>query len=438
MIAPAPKEEKSPEGFLGRTHERGRNRRWSPFCGRRRRRRRAIAALESLPASSYVWRLVILLSLGGWFEVYDLFSPATSRRASTARLADHHDAAFFASPARRLVAATFAGLFVAPSFLGFLADRFGRRRSFTFALPGYTAASVMMACQTTSEGILLWRFIAGIGIGVEIVTSTSTFPNWCRAGCAGAPSAVNQSVMFTAVPVVLWALFVVVCRSYPYRCRWLERLGGADRRGRCDGDLDPAALRETRKAPRFWLARHGRAEEALKNRGDARGLSGLCGSAGQNGRQQGAGARRTATVGFSDLSSRLICRWVVLSWCSTSVRAFGSTALPIGCRPAGRKGHPVHQEPAIFFIVASPIRSRRYWPQALPTARAQMDHLRRLRGDHHIRIGLSQLTDPAAADPQRRAADRGEHDDVLRLSRLSDRSVSDRRSARGHPAWSIP
>jgi putative MFS transporter len=29
--------------------------------------------LEDLPASSYLWRLVILLALGGWFEVYDLF-----------------------------------------------------------------------------------------------------------------------------------------------------------------------------------------------------------------------------------------------------------------------------------------------------------------------------------------------------------------------------
>jgi putative MFS transporter len=29
--------------------------------------------LEGLPSSSYLWRLVILLSLGGWFEVYDLF-----------------------------------------------------------------------------------------------------------------------------------------------------------------------------------------------------------------------------------------------------------------------------------------------------------------------------------------------------------------------------
>ena len=29
--------------------------------------------LEALPASSFVWRLVSLLSLGGCFEIYDLF-----------------------------------------------------------------------------------------------------------------------------------------------------------------------------------------------------------------------------------------------------------------------------------------------------------------------------------------------------------------------------
>ena len=29
--------------------------------------------LEALPASSHLWRLVILLSLGGSFEIYDLF-----------------------------------------------------------------------------------------------------------------------------------------------------------------------------------------------------------------------------------------------------------------------------------------------------------------------------------------------------------------------------
>ena len=40
--------------------------------------------LEALPASGYVWRLVILLSLGGCFESTICSSPAISRRASRA------------------------------------------------------------------------------------------------------------------------------------------------------------------------------------------------------------------------------------------------------------------------------------------------------------------------------------------------------------------
>jgi hypothetical protein len=32
--------------------------------------------LERLPATRYIWSLVLLLSLGGWFEYYDLFFTA--------------------------------------------------------------------------------------------------------------------------------------------------------------------------------------------------------------------------------------------------------------------------------------------------------------------------------------------------------------------------
>src|SRR3954453_8354785 len=160
--------------------------------------------LESLPASSYLWRLVILLSLGGWFEVCDLFftgyiAPGLNR---SGLLTTTTQAFFGFSGIGAFVAATFAGLFVGTFFLGFLADRFGGRAIFTFALLGYSAASVVMACQNSSEGLLLWRFIAGIGIGVEIITIdayiTELVPSWMR----GRAFAVNQSVMFVAVPVV--------------------------------------------------------------------------------------------------------------------------------------------------------------------------------------------------------------------------------------------
>src|SRR5712691_13260988 len=95
--------------------------------------------LESLPASSYLWRLVILLSLGGCFEIYDLFftgyiAPGLNR---SGLLTTTTQAFFGFSGIGAFVAATFAGLFVGTFFLGFLADRYGRRAIFTFALLGY-------------------------------------------------------------------------------------------------------------------------------------------------------------------------------------------------------------------------------------------------------------------------------------------------------------
>src|SRR5436190_24047387 len=114
--------------------------------------------LERLPASAVVWRLVILLSLGDWFDVYDLFftgyiAPGLNR---SGLLTTTTQAFFGFSGIGAFVAATFAGLFVGTFFLGFLADRFGRKAIFTYALLGYSAASVVMACQTTSGGVLLW------------------------------------------------------------------------------------------------------------------------------------------------------------------------------------------------------------------------------------------------------------------------------------------
>jgi putative MFS transporter len=150
--------------------------------------------LENLPASRYVWCLVILLSLGGCFEIYDLFfigytAPGLTR---SGLLTTTTQAFFGLSGIGAFIAATFAGLFVGTFFLGFLADRFGRRAIFTWALLGYSAATVVMACQTTSDGVLLWRFIAGVGIGVEIITIDAYIaelvPSWMR----GRAFAVNR------------------------------------------------------------------------------------------------------------------------------------------------------------------------------------------------------------------------------------------------------
>jgi putative MFS transporter len=217
--------------------------------------------LESLPASSYVWRLVILLSLGGCFEIYDLFftgyiAPGLTR---SGLLTTTTQAFFGFSGIGAFVAATFAGLFVGTFFLGFLADRFGRRAIFTYALLGYSAASVAMACQSTPEGLLLWRFIAGIGIGVEIITIdayiTELVPSWMR----GRAFAVNQAVMFIAVPLVAFLSWWLVPLS-PYGVdgwRWVVLIGAA-------GSMVIWVLRLFVPESPLWLARHGRSDEADK------------------------------------------------------------------------------------------------------------------------------------------------------------------------------
>jgi putative MFS transporter len=215
--------------------------------------------LESLAPSSHLWRLVVLLSLGGWFEVYDLFltgyiAPGLNR---SGLLTTTTQAFFGFSGVGAFVAATFAGLFIGTFFLGFLADKYGRRFIFTFALLGYTAASAIMACQTSSQGVLFWRLIAGIGIGVEIVTIdayiTELVPSWMR----GRAFAVNQAVMFTAVPVVAALAWWLVPQA-PYGMegwRWVVLIGAA-------GSMVIWILRLYVPESPLWLARHGRAAEA--------------------------------------------------------------------------------------------------------------------------------------------------------------------------------
>jgi putative MFS transporter len=275
--------------------------------------------LESLPASSYVWRLVILLSLGGWFEVYDLFftgyiAPGLNR---SGLLTTTTQAFFGFSGIGAFVAATFAGLFVGTFFLGFLADRFGRRSIFTWALLGYTAASVAMACQTTSGGVLLWRFIAGVGIGVEIITIDAYITELVPSRMRGRAFAINQAVMFTAVPVVAALAWWLVPLS-PYGIdgwRWVVLTGAA-------GSMLIWILRLFVPESPLWLARHGRTDEAVEI---LRKLEASAGS-GATRPQSTADAllsRTVAKTGFAELFKPPYLSLVVLFMVFNFCQAFG-------------------------------------------------------------------------------------------------------------------
>ena len=122
--------------------------------------------LERLPATRGFWRRITFLSLGGFFEFYDLFLAAyvapglVKSGIYTATTSD-----FFGNTGiAGFVASFFLGLFFGTALFGYVADRFGRRTIFTVSLLWYAAASVIMAFQQDAFSLNLWRFICGIGI----------------------------------------------------------------------------------------------------------------------------------------------------------------------------------------------------------------------------------------------------------------------------------
>jgi putative MFS transporter len=275
--------------------------------------------LEAMPGTAYVWRLVVLLSLGGCFEVYDLFltgyiAPGLIR---SGLLSTTTQGFFGFSGIGAFVAATFAGLFVGTFFLGFLADRFGRRAIFTYALLGYTAASAIMACQTSSEGLLLWRFLAGIGIGVEIITIDSYITELVPSRMRGRAFAVNQSIMFVAVPVVAFLAWWLVPLA-PYGVegwRWVVLIGAA-------ASMIVWVVRLFLPESPLWLARHGRNDEALRIMATLEAASGGAGSRPLMSSAHKA-AQSTARVRFADLFRPPYLSLVILFMVFNLCQAFG-------------------------------------------------------------------------------------------------------------------
>ena len=187
------------------------------------------ARLDRLPATRYVWKLVLLLSLGGCFEMYDLFFTAyIGPGLVRSGLFSSASAAFFGfNGLASFVAATFAGLFVGTMLFGFAADWFGRRMIFTCSLLWYTAATVIMAFQHTAIGIVAWRMIAGVGIGVELVTIDTYITELVPKHLRGRAFAVNQVIQFSVVPLVAFLAWILVPRS-PFGLdgwRWVVLIG---------------------------------------------------------------------------------------------------------------------------------------------------------------------------------------------------------------------
>jgi MFS transporter, putative metabolite:H+ symporter len=217
------------------------------------------ARLDRLPFSRTILRLVVLISIGGAFELYDLFMTAyiAPGLVRSGMFTTNSVSFFGVSGIGFLVFCTFAGMYVGCIGFGFIADRFGRRVIFTFSLAWYSLATVIMAFQPTAGGVDLWRFIAAIGVGLEQVTIDTYLPELVAPQFRGKAFAIYQFIEFCAVPVVAllgWLLVPIAPFGFD-GWRWVAVLGAA-------GAFGAWWLRRRLPESPRWLSLHGKKDQA--------------------------------------------------------------------------------------------------------------------------------------------------------------------------------
>ena len=220
----------------------------------------AIAArLDRLPATRTIWKFVVLLSLGFFFELYDLlYSGYVAPGIVKSGILTSTTAGLFGmTGVASFIASLFAGLFIGTIGCGFLADRFGRRAIFTWSLLFYTAANLIMAFQTTAAGLNFWRFVAGLGIGVELVTIGTYISELVPRHIRGRAFACEQAVGFLSVPVAAFLSYLLVPRR-PFGIdgwRWVVLIGA-------HGAIFVWFIRRALPESPRWLAQKGRLADA--------------------------------------------------------------------------------------------------------------------------------------------------------------------------------
>lgn len=212
--------------------------------------------LDALPVTSGLFGLVARISAGGWFEAYDLFMLAYISLGMV-RSGLFAAAGLGANGISVFAGAGFAGMFAGTLVFGWVSDRFGRRAVFMWSLAWYSAFTLAMAFATTALGIDLLRLIAGLGIGVQLITIDAYVSELTPPRARGRAIAFSQAITFSAVPVVAFVA------KYLVPITWLGLDGW--RLVAIIGGVGAIAIwpitRGLPESPR-WLAAHGRFDEA--------------------------------------------------------------------------------------------------------------------------------------------------------------------------------
>jgi putative MFS transporter len=208
------------------------------------------ARMERLPLGKFHRRFIALVSLGNFFDLYDIFIVAYIGAAL-------QQSGFLSLKQFSIfVAAGFLGMFFGTVVFGMGSDRMGRRSAFILLLLIYSVFTFAGAFSPSAGWLIALRFCAGIGIGAEIVVIdtyvTEVVPSYAR----GRYVAITQVAGFCAVPVAaVLSRLLVPTHFLMSGWRWVMVIGASG------ALLTWWFRRRLPESPR-WLESRGRAAEA--------------------------------------------------------------------------------------------------------------------------------------------------------------------------------
>jgi MFS transporter, putative metabolite:H+ symporter len=214
--------------------------------GERGDMRHVVARLERLPYCSWHLKMRLIICTAWFFDAFDSIA--------IAYVLPPIIGLWHLTPQQigSLIGIGFAGQLVGAVGFGWLAERWGRRRSMLTTLLIFSLGALACAAATSYDALWLLRFIQGIGLGGEIPLMAAYLNEFARAENRGRFS-LSVQVLFSVGLLVVAVVSVYVVPHWGWQ--WMFVIGAVPA-------LIAIPMRSVLPESPRWLASQGRSAEA--------------------------------------------------------------------------------------------------------------------------------------------------------------------------------
>jgi len=205
-----------------------------------------LARVERLPFSSWHVKLRLIVGVATFFDAFDALSIAYAMpvliRLWHLRPGD----------IGLLISSGYVGQLIGALFFGWIAERYGRKKSLLASIFVLSVMSIGCACAWSYASLFTVRFIQGIGLGGEVPVAAAYISEWSKAKGRGKFFMFYESIFIIGLMGAALAGFFMV-PTLGWRSMFIL--------GAFPGVFILFFLRSVPESPR-WMVTHGRLADA--------------------------------------------------------------------------------------------------------------------------------------------------------------------------------